>query len=210
MQRMNDPLSPAPLWQALVREEVMGLLLRPDANDPDGLPRVNTLPLALSDCGQWLDAHLAARHADDLHPGRRVRVQFQGPHAYISPSVYNSRREVPTWNHLGVQIDGHIHLETEPAAAEALLMRLVAQVDPAYAAQWPELPPAQQQAKLGAIRCFRIRIESVRTHTKLSQRRPFSERRRMGDYLAERNPALLRWMDRLGLLTPGAGDEVAA
>src|SRR5688572_23601686 len=43
--------------------------------------------------------------------GTRVLVMFDGPHAYISPTWYESRQVVPTWNYVAVHAYGTLHVD---------------------------------------------------------------------------------------------------
>ena len=42
--------------------------------------------------------------------GRPVLAIFHGPHAYISPSWYESADVVPTWNYVAVHVSGVLRL----------------------------------------------------------------------------------------------------
>src|SRR5512134_468067 len=42
-------------------------------------------------------------HWKCFEPGRESLVVFQAPHAYISPTFYDSRVNVPTWNYAAVR-----------------------------------------------------------------------------------------------------------
>jgi transcriptional regulator len=43
--------------------------------------------------------------------GKSVLAIFHGPHAYISPTWYEARNVVPTWNYVAVHVYGTIRLE---------------------------------------------------------------------------------------------------
>jgi len=75
----------------------------------DGTPFATHLPLVISEeSGQiLLVGHLAKAnpHWRALTASDSL-VIFQGPHAYISPSLYEKRESVPTWNYIAVHAYG--------------------------------------------------------------------------------------------------------
>lgn len=69
------------------------------------------LPLLLSEDKKELIGHFAKGNKQwtDIE-GQEVLVVFQGPHCYISPSWYESKDTVPTWNYVTVHVSGKIQL----------------------------------------------------------------------------------------------------
>jgi transcriptional regulator len=55
-----------------------------------------------------LRAHMARanEHWRQFEPGKESLVIFQGPHAYISPSLYAGGPSVPTWDYMVVHAYG--------------------------------------------------------------------------------------------------------
>ena len=105
---------------------------------PDGLVATH-LPMALrgGDDGMVLEGHVAIQNPHwrvvEHAPLASVAI-FQGPHAYISPSWYESKRAhgkaVPTWNYVAIHVAGALtavrddawlirHLDGLTAASEA-------------------------------------------------------------------------------------------
>ena len=41
-----------------------------------------------------------------INENQESLVIFHGPHAYISPSLYETRESVPTWNYAAVHVYG--------------------------------------------------------------------------------------------------------
>jgi len=60
-----------------------------------------------------LEAHLsnANKQAELLRKGKNVMVIFQGPHAYVSASVYE-KENVSTWNYQAVHLYGTLNVLT--------------------------------------------------------------------------------------------------
>src|SRR5258707_9000123 len=58
-----------------------------------------------------LKAHLArANDQWQAFDGREALVMFHGPHAYISPTWYETHPSVPTWNYTVVHVYGVPHI----------------------------------------------------------------------------------------------------
>lgn len=192
------------LARQLIRDRPLALLL---GLDGEGQVQLSHLPLTLIEAadGSWtLEGHMARGNPQWkwLQAQPAVQAVFTGPDGYVSPRHYDSELNVPTWNYLAVQVRGQIELLNEPAAAEAVLKRLIADHEPGYAAQWDRLPQDFQQLLLGAIVGFRIRVGHWECKAKLSQNRAAGER---ASLLAEldqrpgRGQELALWMRRLGL-----------
>src|SRR5260370_13366599 len=102
-------------------------------------------------------------------------VSFQGPHAYITPSLYEIRESVPTWNYAAVHVYGLGSAFTEEARLNQFLQELTAQFDSSYAAQWPSLSEQYRSRMVQHIVGFEINATRVETKFKLSQNRTKNE-----------------------------------
>jgi transcriptional regulator len=146
-------------------------------------------------------AHMAKANPQwrDFADCGEAMVIFMQPHAYVSPRLYDSRQNVPTWNYVAVHAYGRPALIEERAAALALLRKLVGQHDAAYLAQLAELPQHYLDAKLGAIVSFSLAVTRIDARYKLSQDRTPAERERIareleagGDSVAAETARLMR------------------
>jgi transcriptional regulator len=156
-------------------------------NDTNGSPVATHLPLVVRDEGEHgvLEGHFARAnpHWKSL-ADRETLVVFSGPHSYVSPSLYVERKSVPTWNYIAIHATGTLQITEDvngdPAAnfalKDALLKNLIAQHEPAYAAQWNDLPIGYRISLTGGIVGFRIQISRVEGKFKLSQNRPDADR----------------------------------
>src|SRR5262249_5781868 len=66
-------------------------------------------------------------------------VIFPGPHAYISPSLYEIRESVPTWNYATVHVYGKARVPLDEVNARGVLEGLITQFDGSYREQWDSL-----------------------------------------------------------------------
>lgn len=201
-------LNDAQLAQRLIDEHPFALLIGPDGQ---GHSFVTHVPLVRVAAGNgevqddwWLEGHMAKAnpHWGWLAAQRELLVVFSGPDAYVSPSHYETTQAVPTWNYLALHVHGKLELVESPEDKDALLKRLIAQHEPAYAAQWRGLSEDFQSKMLAAIVGFRIRVQRVEAKAKLSQNRSAVERARIAAHQAQGTPeerALADWMGRLGL-----------
>lgn len=101
-------------------------------------------------------------------------VIFSGPHAYVSPSAYEARESVPTWNYIAVHATGVLHsvLFTDtPENMETMLDTMIAQYDPSYGAQWRDLSPKFRDGMMRGVVGFEMPVQHLEGKYKLSQNR---------------------------------------
>lgn len=106
----------------------------------------------------------------------RVLCIFNGPHAYVSSSWYQSE-EVPTWDYIAVHVYGRIHILSEKELYESL-DKLVDRYE--ADSEKPVSLKRMSQKTLRQIRGvvgFRILAEEVQAAYKLSQGRPEDHQR---------------------------------
>lgn len=187
----------------LMREHPFASLV---STDDDGLPFITHLPLVLEQRGPdaWVLLGHCARpnpHWRFLQARPRALVSFLGPHAYLSPSVYPDLARVPTWNYLAVDCTVEARLIEAPDDKDALLKRLIAQHEPAYAQQWRDLGQEFQHKMLKGIVAFELAVTALQCKVKLNQHRKESHAAMFEAYRAgtpdER--ALAGWMQELGM-----------
>ena len=114
-------------------------------------------------------------HWKSISPAQESLVIFHGPHAYISPSLYELRESVPTWNYAAVHVYGKGTVFTEEAQLNQFLQELIARFDSSYAAQWPALSEQYRSRMVQHIVGFEINVTRVETKFKLSQNRTKAE-----------------------------------
>jgi transcriptional regulator len=98
-------------------------------------------------------------------------VIFHGPHAYISPKLYENRESVPTWNYAAVHMYGRGKILDAESEVRLLLLDLISQFDSSYQEQWLSLRPEYQARMLSHIVAFEITATRIETKFKLSQNR---------------------------------------
>ncbi|MBE0612510.1 MAG: FMN-binding negative transcriptional regulator [Burkholderiales bacterium] len=152
-----------------------------------------------------LRAHMAKANSQwrDFDAGADVMVIFMQPHAYISPRLYDSRQNVPTWNYVAVHAYGRPLLIEDRDAKLELQKKLIRQYDPGYLEQMAELPERYLDGKLAAIVSFSLVATRIDARYKLSQDKNPAERERIardleagGDNLAAETARLMREQNR--------------
>jgi transcriptional regulator len=112
---------------------------------------------------------------------------FHGPHAYISPSLYELRESVPTWNYATVHAYGRGKILASDADKQRVLAELISQFDSSYLSQWNSFDEQYRGRMLNHIVAFEIAVARVETKFKLSQNRTKAEQQNVIQALSE-NP----------------------
>ncbi len=126
-----------------------------------------------------LQGHLARAnpHWRCFAAGSPTSVVFQGPHGYVSPSWYQQRPAVPTWNYVAVHAHGRPTPVADRQRARALLGAQVDHFEAALEAPW-RLGDAADfvEGIIDAIVVFEMPIERLEGKIKLSQNRSAADR----------------------------------
>ena len=131
-------------------------------SDSGGAPMVTHMPLLLDrnrGTNGTLIGHFAAAnpHAVEICNAPALAI-FTGPHAYISPTWYDEKDTVPTWNYVAVHATGTARL-----IDEADLLQLVTDYVETYEADQPAPLEAGKRRQ-------RIRPQAPRWHRWLRDR----------------------------------------
>ena len=145
-------------------------------------------------------------------------IIFSGPHAYVSPSWYEEKNAVPTWNYVAIHAKGTIHAVKEPFEMRQLMARTVEEYEKirplpegqasdattgtsAWTIDWKN---NYMERMLAGVRCFRMEIESLEGKAKLSQNHSQERQSKVIQRLSEGNAGereVARLMKEMG----GAG-----
>jgi transcriptional regulator len=123
-------------------------------------------------------------HWQWMKPEQECLVIFHGAHAYISPSLYESRESVPTWNYAAVHVYGKARLVFEPEPLLEILRDSIEMFDASYQEQWSSLREEYRARMLNHIVGFEIVAERLEGKFKLSQNRTKTEQARVTDALS--------------------------
>jgi transcriptional regulator len=164
---------------ALIESHPLGTLVTHGAGGltADHIPFEIGAPTAEAPYGT-LRAHVARANPLWRQAGAEVMAVFQGPSAYVSPSLYAEKpvsgKVVPTYNYAVVHAHGVLRAIEDPAWILALLERLTAHHEAPRAAPWAvrDAPPAYIETMLKAIVGIEIPLGRLQGKWKLSQNRP--------------------------------------
>jgi transcriptional regulator len=138
------------------------------------VPFATHLPVVISEIDGQLTvrAHVAKANPHwQLIEKQESLLIFHGPHAYISPSLYEIRESVPTWNYATVHVYGKGRIVSDEAGATRVLEDLIAQFDESYREQWNSLSADYRTRMLRHIVAFEICASRIQAKFKLSQNR---------------------------------------
>ena len=105
-------------------------------------------------------------------------VIFSGPHAYISPTLYEKRQSVPTWNYVAVHAYGTpraFTFKNDREATEAMMGLMMEAYEPAYREQWESLSEKYRHGMMNGIVGFELPVTRLEGKYKLSQNRPVGD-----------------------------------
>lgn len=160
-------------------------------NGPAGLA-ATPVPVVIHDEGETLrvTGHFAKANpqAQDLNDTDGL-ILFSGPHAYVSPTWYEARESVPTWNYMAVHVYGRLRawrVDEAPGEIEQMLADLIQQHEPGYHAQWESLPERYRDGMRHGIVGFELTATRVEGKFKLSQNRPAADQATVAAALSAR------------------------
>ena len=168
----------------LVSRHPLGLLVTQSA---DGALAADPIPWLLdvdADGTRMLRGHVARANPvwREARGDIDALVVFQGPQAYVSPSLYPSKAEhgkvVPTWNYIMVQARGRFEPMDDAAWTLALVTRLTQRHESARAAPWAvgDAPADYVDRMLGMIVGVQLRVALMTGKWKTSQNRSAADR----------------------------------
>ena len=112
-------------------------------------------------------------------------IVFRGPHRYISPTWYQTKQAVPTWNFAVVHATGRLRPVTEPKALRAFLARLIDRFESYEGTDYDfsKLPDNYINGMLSGIVGFQMQIELLEGKFKLGQERSEADRQGILNHL---------------------------
>ncbi|MEM6716318.1 MAG: FMN-binding negative transcriptional regulator [Cyanobacteria bacterium P01_C01_bin.147] len=157
----------------------------------DGRPHASHIPLIVTvqDDDVILTGHLAKQnpqcrafdHAESL-------AIFTGPHAYISPQLYEKRENVPTWNYIAVHAYGRpqpLTLNDAPERMADMIDDMVNAYEVVYQQQWHSLSEQYRNRMMNGIIGFEMPVTRLEGKFKLSQNRSQVDQKSVADALQQ-------------------------
>jgi transcriptional regulator len=152
----------------------------------EGIPIGTQLPFVIDDSTETvrLCSHfsLANEQSRYLETGTSL-VIFTEPHAYISPTHYDKRESVPTWDYIAVHAYGTGKILSDDDAKIRSLEQTIRFYEPAYLEQWNTLSENYKKGMLQGIVAFELEISDLQGQKKLSQNKTAVEKQRIIQHL---------------------------
>jgi transcriptional regulator len=119
--------------------------------------------------------------------GQTALAVFSGPHAYVSPTWYESEQVVPTWNYVAVHAYGRLRITEDRDALLQIVRDSVRFYEQAMPRPWSfDDSGTFADRMLKQIVGFRMEIERIEGKWKLNQNHPAERRRKVVRALRER------------------------
>jgi transcriptional regulator len=113
--------------------------------------------------------------------GSRVMAIFAGPHAYVSPTWYESNETVPTWNYAAVHAYGVLTLIKDESRLREIVRRTVDVYERSMPRPWSmdDASPQYLDKMLLGIVGFEVVIDRIEGKWKLNQNHPVERREKV-------------------------------
>lgn len=181
----------------LVEEYPLGLLITRSGEAID----TGYLPFFTKEENQeiYLHSHLAKANPQWRKIDGDVVVIFQGPHRYISPTIYVNKMNVPTWSYAVVEIHGTLEIISSSIGIKDILNETVKLFENKNGTSWSYDIPEKMQEKLeSAIVGIKIKIKKIEAKFKLSQNRSAEDYHSVLEFFKnsknQRDLELYNWM----------------
>lgn len=119
---------------------------------------------------------------------KKSLISFRGPDCYISPTLYKTSPQVPTWNYTAVECLGEAELIDNVEGLDTLMKASVDYFEKRNNTKWRyELPENFKIGLLKAIVGVRFKITQIDAKFKLSQNRDLEDYAAVKDFLQTSN-----------------------
>ncbi len=133
-----------------------------------------------------LTSHIALENPQSAWiTGQQVLVIFSGPNAYIAPSLYKNKVQVPTWDYVAVHAYGNVTPLEGHEAQMQVMEKTFQTFGPEYMEQWQTLPHKYRDELLKYIVAFEIEVTDLQGQFKLSQNKSVEDRERIVKWLEQ-------------------------
>ncbi|HEY9636238.1 MAG TPA: FMN-binding negative transcriptional regulator [Coleofasciculaceae cyanobacterium] len=157
----------------------------------NGVPVASHIPLVVTvqDNIVKLTGHMAKQNPQWQAFGTSESLAiFTGPHAYISPSLYEKRESVPTWNYIAVHAYGLpqvITLGDSRELMDKMIDEMINTYESGYKSQWHDLSDGFREGIMNGIVGFEMSVTRLEGKYKLSQNRSHTDQRNVAHTLLQ-------------------------
>ncbi|WP_353119437.1 FMN-binding negative transcriptional regulator [Myroides odoratus] len=152
----------------------------------EGLPIATQLPFYINEDSEKLTlcSHfsLANEQANYIENNTSLII-FSEPHAYISPTHYDKRESVPTWDYIAVHAYGKAKIISGEVEKIQALEQMIQYYEASYLSQWRSLSDRFKKGMMSGIVAFEIEVTDLQGQKKLSQNKTEIEKQRIVNHL---------------------------
>jgi transcriptional regulator len=161
----------------------------------DKIPLATQLPFIVDDSSGslLLKAHFAAANEQARHIEENTSlIIFSEPHAYISPTHYDKRESVPTWDYIAIHAYGKGKIIHDEVAKLKAMEQMIQFYEQDYMDQWQGLSDKFKKGMLQGIVAFELEVTDLQGTQKLSQNKTVAERERIIQHLETSSDSMER------------------
>jgi transcriptional regulator len=168
----------------------------------DNIPVASHIPLVITmqNGKVTLVGHLAKANPQwQMFENGESLAIFTGPHAYVSPALYDSYESVPTWNYIAVHAYGMpkiITLSNSRSQMNAMIDQMITAYEAAYHTQWNSLSDQYRNGMMNGIVGFEITVTRLEGKYKLSQNRSQADQHHVAEALLQSSAAAAQAIGR--------------
>ena len=146
----------------------------------NNIPVATHLPFVISEKNNIIKitSHFAKSNPQWEHiETKESLIIFSEPHAYISPTNYEKKENVPTWNYISVHAYGKAKVIKEQGKVIDILEQMINDFEPSYLKQWNILSNDYKSKMSKGIVAFEFFVSKLESKEKLSQNKIEKERK---------------------------------
>lgn len=166
----------------------------------DELPLATHLPFVIEERENEivLISHMSkANEQWKTFSDKDVLVIFSEPHAYISPSLYEQKQNVPTWNYVAVHAYGKINILKSDEEKLAVLHKQMQSYEADFIEQFRTLDKKYIDGLLQGIIAFEITVSNLQAKEKLNQNKSEKDRLNVKRHLEESEEDMKRTLGKM-------------
>lgn len=164
----------------------------------EGIPCASHIPLVVTVEADVvkLTGHLARQNPQwQAFATAESLAIFTGPHAYISPTLYEKHESVPTWNYIAVHAYGMPRLltfEDAPEAMDTMIESMVDTYEARYKDHWHSLSQRFREGMMQGIIGFEMTVTRLEGKYKLSQNKSLRDQQHISESLRQSPDPIVR------------------
>ncbi|MGF9701067.1 FMN-binding negative transcriptional regulator [Paenibacillus sp. MABNR03] len=170
-----------------IRKHSFGVLF----SQQNGLPHGTHLPFLIetgADGDLYLVSHMSRANPQWRSIDSQVLTVFSGPHAYVSPTWYEQKGFVPTWDYMAVHVYGEFMHVDDAEGLRTIMEQTITYYESGMDEPWDgQIPDHIYHRLIQGVMGFKIKITDMQAQWKLHQ-----------DHSPERRNNVIRHLKKTG------------